>query len=59
MTNKLSVISITLLLVFVSSASQAEVYKWVDTNGNVNFSDVKPASIKAEKISGSDETFIH
>jgi len=57
MINKLSVISITLLLVFVSSVSHAEVYKWVDANGNINFSDVKPVSVKAEQLNLEINTY--
>jgi len=57
MINKLSVISIVLLLVFVSSVSYAEVYKWVDANGDINFSDVKPAAIKAEELSLEINTY--
>ena len=47
---KMVKIFITLFLVFASSVSHAEVYKWVDANGNINFSDVKPALVKVEEL---------
>ena len=56
MFNKLSEILI-IFLAFFSSVSHAEVYKWTDTNGNIHFSDVKPASIKAEELSLEINTY--
>ena len=38
-----------ILLVFFVSAAQAKIYRWVDKNGSVHFSD-KPYSDEAEEI---------
>ncbi|MEN8688197.1 MAG: DUF4124 domain-containing protein [Desulfuromonadales bacterium] len=38
-----------ILLVFFVSAAQAKIYRWVDKNGSVHFSD-KPSSDEAEEI---------
>lgn len=38
------------MLILFSSISYAEIYKWTDTNGNVQFSDSKPAYGDVEKL---------
>ena len=38
-----------ILLIFTLSAS-GEIYRWVDKNGNVHFSDTKPENRKSEQI---------
>ena len=38
-----------ILLLFFVSAAQAKIYRWVDENGSVHFSD-KPYSEEAEEI---------
>jgi hypothetical protein len=52
-----------LLLVFASISPAAEIYKWVDKDGSVNFADdlnkVPPEyrdRVKAEKVTDSEET---
>jgi len=40
---------LAILLVFFASTVQAKIYRWVDKNGSVHFSD-KPYSEKAEEI---------
>ena len=40
---------ITMAILFSSSAF-AEIYKWVDTDGNVHFSDKKTAQVDAQKV---------
>ena len=42
-------IALAILLVIFASAAQAKIYRWVDKNGRVHFSD-KPYSEKAEEI---------
>lgn len=43
---------IGLLTLFLSSAlSAAQVYKWVDDNGNVHFGSEPPINVEAEKFS--------
>jgi glutaredoxin len=37
-------------LLFFTNTVHAEIYKWVDENGKVNFSDKKPKKRKVEKI---------
>jgi len=36
---------------FIANSGIAEVYRWVDDDGNVHFSDKKPAEMEAEDIS--------
>ncbi len=40
-------LSICLVLLFVSSGSDAEIFKWVGENGKTHYSDKKP---EAEKL---------
>ena len=40
----------TSLLVLTVTAAQAEIYRWVDKDGNVHFSDEKPAQQGAEVV---------
>jgi len=46
----MKIIILTISLLLSVSLSWAEVYKWVDANGKVYFSDQKPASTEAEVI---------
>ncbi len=46
------VIVLTVGLAALSLPAQAEVYRWVDANGKVHFSDRKPLSATAEDVSG-------
>ena len=39
-----------IFFIFLCSSSNAEVYKWVDENGKVQFSDKAPAEKNAENI---------
>ncbi len=38
-----------MLLICVASVASAEIYKWVDAEGNVHFSDAKPENQQVEK----------
>jgi hypothetical protein len=37
-------------LIFASTTSYAEVYKWTDKNGNIHYSDIKPNEVPSEKL---------
>lgn len=37
-------------MILFSNPLHAEIYKWVDANGRVHFSDLKPESTKAEAL---------
>ena len=39
-----------LLLLLAASAAQAEVYKWVDANGNAHYTDKPPANQKTQTV---------
>jgi hypothetical protein len=39
-----------LLLAALSTAASAEIYKWTDEDGNVHFSEKKPADAEAETV---------
>ena len=39
-----------LVLMALSSAAAAKLYKWVDKDGNVTYSELKPPDAKAEEI---------
>lgn len=39
--NRVGIITITLLAIIFSSAANAEIFKWVDANGKVHYSDRK------------------
>ena len=41
---------LSVILLIGHSAAWAEIYKWVDANGKVHFSDQAPAQQKAQKI---------
>lgn len=41
---------ITTVLVAVSCAAPAKLYKWVDKDGNVTYSQVKPPDAQAEEV---------
>lgn len=41
---------LTLTLLTICSPGHAEIYKWVDENGNLHFSDEPHEEVKAEKI---------
>lgn len=47
--------SMTLLLAVlaVSGAASAEIYRWVDANGRVQYSDQPPPGVKADKVTSS------
>jgi len=48
---------LVLSFVFSIGQSSAEIYKWVDANGKVQFSDQKPESIEAEELSFRINTY--
>ena len=50
---------IIILLLLVVFPSQAEIYKWVDENGKVHFSDRKPESEKTEELKLEVNTYTH
>lgn len=41
---------LALLLLFAAGEAPAEIYKWVDSNGKVHFSDKPPSDAKSEKL---------
>lgn len=42
-----------------SGPTNAEVYKWIDANGKVHFSDTKPDTVKAEQLDLQINTYKH
>jgi len=48
---------LTISLLLSSSVSYAEIYKWVDANGKVHFSDQKSASFKSEELTLEINTY--
>lgn len=52
-TSALILVVITFLLVFASGRAQAEMYKWRNANGVLEYSDVLPP-VKASNIAGKD-----
>lgn len=38
------------LLLLGASVAEAEVYRWIDAAGNVQYSDRKPAAVEAERV---------
>ena len=45
------------LALLVSMAAQAEIYKWIDENGKVQFSDEKPDHMQVEEVRLEINTF--
>ncbi|MDH4234295.1 MAG: DUF4124 domain-containing protein [Gallionella sp.] len=45
-----SISSVCLILLFVSSTSHAEIYKWVDANGQTHYSEKKGDAGKAKAV---------
>jgi len=50
MNHPLSTLICCLSLLFIASFAQAEVFKWVDKNGQVHYSDKKPENQSTEEI---------
>lgn len=48
-----------LLLLAVAMPMRGEVYKWVDDNGKVHFSDNKPDSVQAQQLDLQINTYKH
>ncbi len=48
-----------LAIAFQSQLSYSEIYKWVDENGKVHFSDSKPSGAEAEKQNLEINTYSH
>lgn len=48
--SQLSRITFTILLLVLSFTSNAQIYKWTDSEGKVHYSDKKPAGSGAESI---------
>lgn len=46
----LPIIVLTTFLFLLSSSVNAEIYKWIDDNGNVHFTDKPPANQKTEEV---------
>lgn len=58
---KAEAVTLLLLFLFAAAASNAEVYKWTDAKGSVQFSDAKPATAKkveTVKIRVTTYTFV-
>ena len=56
--NRVGIITITLLAIMLSSAANAEIFKWVDANGKVHYSDRKISS-QAQKVNVKTGTKTH
>ena len=46
--SRYSLVALTIAAIFTSSVTVAAVYKWVDENGNVHFTDKPPKQLKAK-----------
>jgi len=49
-------IQILLLLAFFSNPSHADIFKWIDSDGKVHFSDSPPRTVAEEKIQAIEVT---
>ena len=54
-----SAVLFTLLSLLFASSTQAQVYKWVDENGKVHYSDKKPPESEHQKIEVVDEAVLN
>jgi glutaredoxin-like YruB-family protein len=45
------------VIIFVAGNASAEIYKWVDKQGNVHFGDKKPDSLQVEELELKINTF--
>ncbi len=50
---------ITLLLLLISISASAEIYRWVDENGKVQYSDKKPEDTKVEEVNVKVNSYTH
>ncbi|MCX4186314.1 glutaredoxin family protein [Methylophaga sp. OBS4] len=55
---KMRTLSLTLLILYLSmNTSYAEIFKWVDENGDVHFSDKKPETAAADQVALKINTY--
>ena len=54
---RLVLASLCLVLLMISTQSYAQLYKWVDADGNVHYGDDPPESAKLEQIAGEVHSY--
>ena len=56
-TSRLLLTSMCLVFLLVSTQSFAQLYKWVDADGNVHYGDSPPEDAKLERITGEVSSY--